>query len=88
MLTRDEFIEGWLEVSRESGDIVRHSDGFEVSGRRYWALRCACGDDMCNGWALRGAESIARFGPVPDGMAIVPLSSSDGFLLVPGSDAI
>lgn len=50
MLTRDEFIERYL-IRSDLPLSYKVDGGFDFDGRRYLALPCACGDDMCEGWA-------------------------------------
>jgi hypothetical protein len=59
-MTRDEFIDGYM---RRSGLPVeyRTPDGFVVPGSmRKVALPCACGEDVCEGWAMIGEMFAAE----------------------------
>jgi len=49
-MTRDQFIEGYLTRSGLPMS-AKTKDGFRIGDREYVALPCACGDEMCDGWA-------------------------------------
>ena len=51
-MTRNEFIDGYIERS-ELDPAYRTEDGFLVPGaQRRIALPCACGELICEGWAM------------------------------------
>jgi hypothetical protein len=57
MLSRDEFIEGYMARSAAAGafdarEVERTPDGFKIDGWERIALPCACGEDECEGWAM------------------------------------
>jgi hypothetical protein len=51
MMTRAEFIAGYVERSGLRKEATILGDGFIVAGRKFLALPCACGEDVCQGWA-------------------------------------
>ncbi len=56
-MTRNEFIEGYMR--RSDLDLTyRTDDGFRIDGYRCYALPCACGEDMCEGWAMVSEEAV------------------------------
>lgn len=75
-MTRDEFIDGYMERSGISA-ARRLPDGFTVPTTNHpgrIALPCACGDEGCSGWAMirRDPECIAEYAEVygPGGWAV------------------
>jgi hypothetical protein len=60
-LTRDEFITGYLARSDIQGLVERTSNGWTWDGHRYWAIRCDCGDESCEGWAMISARHHMAF---------------------------
>jgi hypothetical protein len=57
-LTRDQFIDAYMARSNID-PALRTKDGFRRGKRRCRALPCACGDEICQGWAMIGPYSIA-----------------------------
>jgi hypothetical protein len=56
-MTREEFIESYVERSRvHYPSIQKTEDGFVLGSRRRIALPCNCGDDECKGWAMVSSE--------------------------------
>ncbi len=55
-MTRDEFIDGYMARSKLKPS-YRTEDGFRITDcpRRY-ALPCACGEEICDGWAMVSEE--------------------------------
>lgn len=50
-MTRDEFIDGYLE--RSGYTKYRTADGFQVGNTQPWlALECYCDEETCEGWAM------------------------------------
>lgn len=49
-MTRDEFINGYLE--RSGFKQYRTPEGFAIDDRVYIALPCSCGDEVCEGWQM------------------------------------
>ena len=57
---RGRFIQSYLSRSGILGKAALTEDGFEFGGHRHWALRCACGEDGCAGWAMVSAEGLSH----------------------------
>jgi len=53
-MTRDEFITAYKIPSA----VERTTTGFKIDGFERVALPCACGEDICNGWAMVSSEMI------------------------------
>lgn len=54
-MTKDEFIDGYVARTNECHHkpaAVRTAEGFQMGSYRYRAMRCACGDRSCDGWAM------------------------------------
>jgi hypothetical protein len=56
-MTREEFIDGYLARSAPKG-VVRIKEGFWIGTHRKIALPCACGDEICEGWAMVSDQGI------------------------------
>ncbi len=54
-ITRDDFIDAYMERAGMSV-VCRTEDGFVLGDRRRVALFCACGHDICEGWAMIPVE--------------------------------
>ena len=57
-MTRDEFIDGYLARSGLGEEATRLPTGYAIGDLVTYALPCACGDDVCGGWAMVSAESV------------------------------
>lgn len=53
-MTRDEFIDSYLTQSNALK--LRTPDGYQVGNRKFVALECHCGEEMCRGWAMVRAD--------------------------------
>lgn len=68
-MTRDEFIDGYIERSGITPE--RTPDGFILAGQEHKAMKCDCGDEACEGWAMCSGNQIAEWewryngGPYP-----------------------
>lgn len=51
-MTRAEFIHGYIARSKLEVKAEALDDGFLIAGRKRLALPCACGEDICEGWAM------------------------------------
>lgn len=54
-MTRDEFIDGYMERSKIE-PAKRTSHGMNLDGYRLTAMPCACGESDCEGWAMISDE--------------------------------
>lgn len=55
-MTREEFIDGF--TSRSKLEQYRTPTGYKIGSREYLALACACGNDLCEGWAMVNAAEV------------------------------
>lgn len=53
-MTRDEFIDGYIQRSGIADEVERTPEGFKLkaNGWASVALPCACGEEGCQGWAM------------------------------------
>jgi hypothetical protein len=50
-MTKDEFIDGYIKYNGLSAE-CRTADGVATPLSRLVALPCACGEPVCEGWAM------------------------------------
>lgn len=52
-MTKEEFIKRYGIAPKYKTDF-----GFEINGRKKFALPCGCEDEICNGWAMVDEECV------------------------------
>lgn len=57
-MTRDEFIDGYMERSKLRPEMRAPYGYVWPDGKKVYALPCACGDDICEGWAMISGEYV------------------------------
>lgn len=70
-MTRAEFIAAYAARSGPNVEITE--DGIRVGSRRRVALRCACGEEACQGWAMVNDDPEA----IADHMALYAPRDAD-----------
>jgi hypothetical protein len=59
-VTREQFIEQYMERA-ELSVAYRRSDGYQIGSHRRVAVPCACGEDICTGWAMIPADDVDNY---------------------------
>ncbi len=71
-LTQEEFITGYLARSDLEGCVERTANGWTWDGHRYWAIRCDCRDESCEGWAMISSRHLGYHAKSASQRAVEP----------------
>ena len=58
-MTRQEFIDQYLVRSRM--EAYRTITGYRIGNQERIAVKCACGDELCPGWAMVPPDAVEAY---------------------------